>query len=424
MLPPDTSAHSPEGQPRRWLGTWLQVVVGLLLISVVMVSILGAQCSSLCEAYPPSPSSSHAMRQRAVVDQSNPQTLNVWLDVMVSGVFSPALTSQPAALVSLQNGDQVQGVPPYLDELAQKGYVAIRVPHAPPDYKESSLVPGIPGASTEAIEFSYFMPPDAAARTTVPVAIKRMTAYETTVNQRYPPDGHSHWEVWWIDDDKFPVPSDTFRLKKGYPEAVEVMFRIDFGAGANALACAGCPVDLLFYNGYTFIGPFRTPLIIEWWTPPPSGNPHVAFDTRCEDASRVQYISPTVPFSHTHWLGNFDLVARTFTVRADSSQGWAYRYYYGRAGQVLTQAPGNPFSLTLGPGTSDGWPDCMAIVAVFTPTITVSDTLRETLSLSATSVVSPEVQASTASVALAPGYQLDERPGGNRTYLPAVLKQP
>ena len=189
----------------------------------------------------------------------------------------------------------------------------------------------------------------------------------------------------------------------------------------GAFDCAGCPVDLLFHNGYTFIGPFRMPLIIEW-LPRPSGNPLVAFDMQCDDASRVQYVTPTVRFTHTHWLGNYDVVTRTFTVTADSSQGWAYGYYYGKAGQALVQAPGNPFQVTLGPGSTWGRPDCMGIAAVYTPTIAVGDTLRETLSLAATSVVSPEVQASTESVALAPGYQLNEG-AGNSLYLPTVLRQ-
>jgi hypothetical protein len=419
MQPPDTSSLNPDGQLRRTLGMRLQVVVVLLLISVVMVSILGAQCQSLCSSET-GMQSSGAVRQRAVVDQANPQTVNVWVDVMASGVFSPALTSPPTALVSLEDGDQEQGLPAYLDDLAQKGYVAIRVPHAPPDYNESSLVPGISSTSPEAVEFTYYMPPDATDETTIVVPIKRVTAYETIVNQRYPiTDGKSHWEVWWIDDDKFPVPDGTFRLKKGWPEPFEVMFRIDFGAGADATVCAGCPFELLVYNGYTFIGPFHIPLIIEYLNPPPPGNPLVTFDMQCDEASRVQYISPMQRFTHTHWLGNYDLVTRTFTVTADSSQGWAYGYYYGEQGEALSRADGKPFTVTLGPGSIYGSPECMAIAAVFTPTITVSDTLRETLSLSATSVVSPEVQASTASVALAPGYQLDEEAAGNRTYLPA-----
>ena len=417
MQSPETQSVNPEGQPQRTIGMRLQVVVVLLLISIAMGSMVGAQCQSLCSTEA-GMSGANIVRQRAIVDQANPQSVAVWVDLATSGVFSPALTSGPAALGWLQSDDEVKGLPPYLDELAQKGYVAIRVPHAPPTYTTSSLVRGNPW-SANAIEFTYYKPPDTATRTTIPVSITRKPAYETIVNQKYPiSDGRSHWEVWWIDGDEFPVPDDTFRLKEGWPQAVEVTFQIDFGSGANAFDCAGCPVDLLFYNGYTFIGPFRVPLIIESF-PRRSGNPLVWFDMHCDDASRVQYVTPTVRFTHTHWLRNYDLVTRTFTVTADSSQGWAYAYYYGKAGQALVQAPGNPFLVTLGPG---GWADCLAIAAVYTPTIAVSDTLRETLSLAATSVVSPEVQASTASVALAPGYQLNEG-AGNSLYLPTVLRQ-
>jgi hypothetical protein len=65
----------------------------------------------------------------------------------------------------------------------------------------------------------------------------------------------------------------------------------------------------------------------------------------------------------------------------------------------------------------------LGLLAIYTPTITVSDTLRETLYMTATSTISPGVKASVLSVALAPGYTLDEGvlPPEVFIYLPLVL---
>jgi hypothetical protein len=65
----------------------------------------------------------------------------------------------------------------------------------------------------------------------------------------------------------------------------------------------------------------------------------------------------------------------------------------------------------------------MRIEAVVTPTVGTTSTVHETLILSATSIVSPEVCADTVSVALAPGYELDEAGPGVKVYLPTVLRQ-
>jgi hypothetical protein len=65
---------------------------------------------------------------------------------------------------------------------------------------------------------------------------------------------------------------------------------------------------------------------------------------------------------------------------------------------------------------------CLGLLAVYTPTIAVTDTLRETFVVTATSTVSPTtVRAEAVSVALAPGCQLDEG-GGYSIYLPLVLR--
>ncbi|MCD6289009.1 MAG: hypothetical protein J7M34_00795 [Anaerolineae bacterium] len=400
---------------------WMEMLVfgGLLSLALLLT---GTGCLHSCSSSSSSSSSSMLTRYasyRAAVNAAAPRYMEVWVDIGITGVYSPALTLPGSA-------DGVMGVPAYLDELAEKGYLAIRVPHAPPTYTPSGLVPGIPPWAPDAVLFTYYSPPNAPTATTVPVTVTRVMTYESIVNERYPiDDGRSHWEVWWIEGNRFPIPDDTFQLKDEWPKAIEVAFRIDFGAGANALDCAGCPVEVLLYNGYTFIGPFQIPLVIET-EPPPPGNPLVVFDQGCTGmtAESLQYITPTVPFSHTHWLANFDTETRTFTITASSSQGWDYTYYYGLAGQPLQLAPGLPFTVTVEPGQPGGWPPapCVNITAVYTPTITISDTLRETLRLTATSVISPDVWADTVSFALAPGYQLNEGGGRSGLYLPLVIK--
>jgi hypothetical protein len=424
MRPSAQHSNNPEPQPpARTTGMWLQVIALLLLMTVVMVAILGAQCSSLCSANPSgSGFTSSTIRHHAVVDQADPQVLYLWVDVAMSGTFSPALRSGLIASDLTATNNQVQGLPGYLDDLAENGYVAIRVPHAPPGYAPSQL--GVPAYYPNTIEFSYFMPPDAPARTTIPVTITRIAAYETIVNQRFPiSDGKSHWEVWWLDGNEFPIPDGTFRLVDGFPQAVEVVFQIDFGSGTSALDCAGCPVEVLLYNGYTFIGPFSVPIVLEGTNPSPPGNPRVAFNMcPSQFGSRVQYITPTVRFTHTYWLGNFDTVTRTFTMNDGSSQGWGYTWYSGPEGDPATLAPGTPFTIDVGPSATGEYPTCVQVLAAYNPTIAVTSTLRETLILTATSTVSPAVWAQTASMALAPGYQLDEG-GGNNQYLPTVLRQ-
>jgi len=390
----------------------------VLLITLLMAAL--SQCQSLCSTETTSLLSSDAIRPRAAVDAASPNILDIWIDVRAAGVYSPALTGGPLALDWLKAGDAVKPLPSYLDELAQKGYLAIRVPHAPPAYTSSSLIPGIPSSgSPHAVEFNYYSPPDVITRTTAPVTVTRVLTYEDIVNAKYPiNDGKSHWEVWWVQGNQFPIPADTFRLKDEWPPPIAVKFRVDVGSGGNASSLAGQMVEVLLYNGYTFIGPFRAPLVIEFSLSKPN-NPPVVFDQACGYfATYLQYITPTAPFTHTHFLGNYETKARTYTITASSSQGWAYTYYYGSPSQ---RAPGLPFTVTVGAGTGD-FPECIQISAICTPTIPVTSTVRETFTITATSTVSPTtVWASATSVALAPGYQLNEE-GGFKLYLPLVLR--
>jgi hypothetical protein len=130
-----------------------------------------------------------------------------------------------------------------------------------------------------------------------------------------------------------------------------------------------------------------------------------------------------VPFTHVLWLESYDTVTRTFTIAASSSENWGYTYYYRESDQAApVPVAGAPFTVTVGPKPAHGWPDagCMGLMAVHTPTIAVTDRMRETFTITATSTISPEVQATTYSFAFAPSYQLNE---GFRVYLPVVREE-
>jgi len=338
--------------------------------------------------------------------------IRVYFDLAMTGIITPTQSVGQLVASRLQRSDSDAVSIPFVDELTEKGYLAVRVPHVPPTYTQSSII-------TPTIHFMYRAPPNAADRTTVSVTVTQRSEYLTAVNARYPiTDGQSHWEIWWLPaSETFPIPrNEPFKL-----EALSSVVVVDFGAGVSARDCAGCPFEFLFYNGYTYIGPYTFPLVFEW-EPLPAGNPLVAFGPRCGQPSVIQSITPTVPFTHTHWLESYDTVTRTFTIDTSSSQGWGYTYYTKRPGQpAMVPVSGAPFTVTMGPKPQD-WPkvDCIEIMAVNTPTIAISDSMRETFAITATSVISPEVHASNYSIALAPSYDLQE--GMVHIFLPVLLK--
>ena len=158
----------------RLLAAWALL---LLLLSLLLFlgcddpripSVRGLMCT-LIRGDRPTGQTLDASHLRAKVNADDDSVMMVAVDVAMAGVFRRA-SSGSTGLLGLLQHDGVQTLPPYLDEMAEKGYVALRVPHAPPAYAESSLVPGIP-PSTTAVEFSYYLPPDETTRTTVPVTV-------------------------------------------------------------------------------------------------------------------------------------------------------------------------------------------------------------------------------------------------------------
>lgn len=397
--------------------------VFLLLLSGVVLAMTGCFRGGSCGRSSHQLAGGELFLPNTVNMVAQGQYAEVWIEFGVTDVFTPATTAQGLSLAT-PYGE----IPPILDELAEKGYIAIRVPHAPPTYTTSSLVPGILPWAPDAVTFSYYAPPDAVELTTVAVSVTRRTEYESAVNARYPiTDGQSHWEAWWLPEgETFPLPDEPFRLDTNpLTPSLGLRFRIDF-VDADPFACAGRPFEVLAYNGYMSIGPFEQ--FMRFTYPDIPREPLVTFGAHCGYESEAlvpsfgTIMSPTVPFTHVHCLENWDSVERTFTITASSSQGWDYTYYYQTTapGAVPVPVPGIPFSVTVD-APPDPWsPGGIGLLAVYTPA-TLPDTMRETFRITATSVVSPEVQASSVSFALAESYELNEL-GQYRVYLPLVLK--
>mgnify|MGYP001138975122 CR=1 FL=1 len=353
----------------------------------------------------------------------------VWLEFGMTGVYTPTTTARGLSLATA-HGE----TPPILDELAEKAYVAVRVPHAPPNHTESSLSAGIPPGAPHAMTFNYYSPPSASTPTRVPITLTRRAEYEALVNSRFPiADGKSHWEVWWLPEgESFPVPDQPFRLQAdSIPRPFELYFRADFKDG-DPLDCAGDKVQVLLYNSYVFIGPYD--FLVHFTGHVPPLEPLLTLGTTCGYYGEglfptfLQSITATVPITHVQCLENWDLVTRTFTIDAASSQGWDYDYYYQAAEPGASPVPvaGVPFTVTVGPFTPSWPPGMLGILAVHTPDATLDDTVRETFELTATSVISPDVQDSAFSTALGTGYRLDEEAAQEDVwslYLPVLVRK-
>ncbi len=329
--------------------------------------------------------------------------MDVYEDIGASGSFTPT-----GSLMQ-----QTFGIGPFsaagidVSTLEQRGFMAIRVPHVPPTYTTSSIV-------LMRINFLYHLPPTATIATSVPITFTHRNEYLPQVNAQFPiTDGKSHWEVWWLPSGgTFPIPTQPFRLDVN-DRPLQVFYFLDFGAGSRARACANCPLEYELYNGFVFIGHTRRMFVQDTGV---TGNPLALFG-QCGSNTLTLPMTPTVPFTHTHCLTNFDTLTRTFNLQFASSQNWPYIYYTQKTnpGAQPVLLAGN--QVTVGPGTFGSG---VMIHAVLTPTITLSDRMRETFIITATSTISASVQASAESYVLAPAYELNE--GQRKLFLPLVVK--
>jgi hypothetical protein len=275
------------------------------------------------------------------------------------------------------------------------------------------------------LQFSYYSPPSAATPTSIPVTLTRRTELEPLINARYPiADGKSHWEVWWLPaGDRFPIPQAPFQLGPkvgGHPNTFRLRFRIDYGAGAGAAACAGCRLEAVGYTGYTYVKLFNQPIYVET-SPLPHNSPPFSFTPLlCREIAAVNVVTPSQRITFTQWLENFVPATRPFTISASSSAGWDYTYYYrvGTSG-ALMPAPGQPFTVTAPAAASAYSPGCLGIVAVYTTPLNMPLALGETLAITATSRLTPTLSETTYAWAFGPEYSL----GGGATtlYLPIII---
>jgi hypothetical protein len=155
---------------------------------------------------------------------------------------------------------------------------------------------------------------------------------------------------------------------------------------------------------------------------PSAGDPAVTFDL-CGPPSTPTVlwdIRPTEAITHEHCLENDDSLAHTFTLDFSSSQNWNYQYY-----TQANQVGANPVPL-VGNQVNLAAYSAVRILAVVTPPVSESDTMRETFTVQATAQDDPALWATASSLALAPAYQLNEgsQGGGSQylIYLPLVTK--
>jgi hypothetical protein len=292
-----------------------------------------------------------------------------------------------------------------LSALEQNGFLAIRVPHAPPTYTTSNILT-MNGA------FVYYSPLNSAAPTFREITTVPRNEYLPTVNARFPvSDGHSHWEVWGLPaGGHLPVPTQSFYTTAG-SDPLRLFFTMNMGAGVDANNCAGCDLEFQVYNGATFIG-YKTKLNLAG----ASGNPLAKFDLCGTANTSFIALVPGATVTHTHCLSNLDSIAHTFNLTATSSRNWNYTLY----SQALT--PGAPLvpivgnQITVSPGTTA---QGMLIRAVASPPINSGDPGRETLFIQAISNSNSNAQDAVTSWVLGPAYTLNETPPN--LFLPGIF---
>jgi len=372
---------------------WFTILASLLF-PLILSGCLALGCSWLVSL-----PSFFAELPDTVRANPNRSKMDVYAEFGVTGVISPAQTSGAGLVARLELDGEMLDLPPLFDELdyvAEHGFIAIRVPHAPPTYTTSTV-------TDPSVKFSYYTPPESTIATTESITVVKRSEYLAQVMADYPiSDGHSHWEVWWLPEgEPAPVPTTTFRLDAtSYPAPFAFQGMIDFGSSSLAKDCAGCVAEMLFYNGYGYIGPFETTIVLSDYSQPDPfdipGNPTLDFGVHCGTSTVWQEIQATKPFTQVHWLENYDTVTHTVSISADSWQGWEYTFYTSADGNMPALAGSAPFQVDIGPRPLTVFPPngCLQILAVASPTLTDSD-IRETLSLTANSQTEPSATAST-----------------------------
>lgn len=407
-IKPTFPFSSPAAGQSASLPRWRYIRNFLIMLSPLIL-LFGTGCLCLSSTYPLT--YPFGVTQRTT--QASDAELGLWLDVFTSGVFTPTADGR----VILDGQTTPAAID--LDELAAKGYVAVRVPHAPPTYTTSTLqagfTPGAPGA-----RFTYYLPPSSEQPVSVPVTLTRHISLEQSINARLPiTDGASHWEVWWLaEGGRFPIPTAPFRLDGG----LSLEFKVNFGADAAA-ACHGCPYEYLIFDGATLHGPFGGTVVVDT----PNSAAAARFGTECTHQTPSiptvagVLLTPGQPYALTYCLENHDSRAHPFAIAAHSQQAWEYTFYTQTVGAAAAAvlAGGAPFQV-VAPGKSQFWPGMIAVHAVFTPTFAVDESINESLELRATSLISPTLTAAGAGF----GASLAFTPAASEKslYLPVIAR--
>ncbi len=139
----------------------------------------------------------------------------------------------------------------------------------------------------------------------------------------------------------------------------------------------------------------------------------------CSRDTLVDEIQPSVPMTIEHCLVNHTEASQPISLAYSSTQGWNYTVYtqtrvYGSKPVLLA---GN--QITLGPYMTHD--DSLRILSVLTPTIAITDTMRETYTVKATSMLTPSISASAYALLLAPEYHLNER--DRQVYIPLLSRR-
>lgn len=387
---------------RRYIRNFLILLSPLLLL-------FGAGCSCISSSYLPSV----ALRTTQATDAQ----LFLALDVLTTGVFTPTVDGRV-----IPDG-QTTPAAINLNDLATKGYVAVRVPHAPPTYTMSILQAGIEAGAPGA-RFTYFSPPSSTLPTSVPVTLTRHIGMEQSINARFPiTDGASHWEVWWLaEGGRFPIPDAPFRLDETLSTPLVLEFKVDFGADV-ATACHGCSYEYLIFDGATLHGPFAGTVAVDTMesTAVARFGADCTHQTPSVPTNFSVLLTPGQPFTFTYCLENYDNHAHTFAIVVHSQQAWEYTFYTQPVGVAATpvRVGGAPFQV-LTPGSSEFWPGMIAIHAVFTPTFAADASINEALELRATSLASPDMTTAGAGFGASLAFTPDAPE--ETLYLPVITR--
>jgi len=266
------------------------------------------------------------------------------------------------------------------------GYLAIKVPHPSPTCTGKIVRTG---AYSPTAFFYYPSTVPLDQRTVYTVPLEFRDDLTPTVEAKYPSGPDAHWEVLWSERGyEWPEPDETMEN----PE-VQLDYYFDF-CGAP---CWGCDFEYLLCLGSFCYGP--TPERIVRWD---GEGALVDFHPMA-----WQVVTPTVRFTHTNELCNFDNITHTYNLTYTSSRNWTYTIY-----------PAN--TITLGPAPP-WWGECKDVELAFTTTET--DT-KETVLITATSQLTPSVYAEVVNVAITPWYPITYEPVLRfRLYLPLVMRQ-